>query len=150
MRWFALAAALTVAAVAAIRRRWMVVAVVGTSMAPALQPGDVVLARRCDPAGLSVGDVVVLAPPDGTDRPPGRRPRGERTWLVKRVAAVPGAPLPFDPTGTVPPRTVAVLGDNGGHDSRTFGPLPFDRVLGVVVRQLTTAPVAPGPAEQLH
>ncbi len=131
-------AALCAAAVvvAAVRRRWLVVTVVGTSMTPALAPGDVVLARRCDPAALAVGDVVVLAPPDGTGEPPGRRPRPGHPWLVKRIAAGPGDRLPYDRTAAVPPRAVAVLGDNGGHDSRTFGPLAHDRVLGIVVRRL--------------
>jgi signal peptidase I len=140
VRWLALAAALAGATVVAVRRRWLVVTVVGTSMLPALRPGDVVLARRRDPARLAVGEVIVLDPPDGTGRPPVRRPQPGRTWLVKRVAAGPGERLPYDRTARVPPATVAVLGDNGGHDSRVFGPLPFDRVVGVVVRRLRAAP----------
>jgi type IV secretory pathway protease TraF len=58
--------------------------------------------------------------------------------MVKRVAAVPGDRVPIDvvATGTVPPGALVVFGDNGGYDSRVFGPLPFDRLLGVVVRRL--------------
>lgn len=132
-----------VAGVVVLRRRWMVVTVVGTSMLPALHPGDVVLARRCNPARLSVGDVIVLAPPDGAPGRPGRTPEPGQTWLVKRVVAVPGEPLPYDRSAVVPARAVVVLGDNGGHDSRTFGPLPYDRVIGVIVRR-----VRPGRAQQ--
>jgi signal peptidase I len=133
------AAAAGVGALVAVRRRWMVVTVRGTSMLPALRPGDVVLVRRGAPARMAVGDVVVLDPPDGTARPTSRRPGPGRTWLVKRIAAGPGEPLPYPGEGRVPPGAVAVLGDNGGHDSRRFGPVPHERVLGVVVRRIAAA-----------
>ena len=74
-------------------------AVVGDSMAPTLQAGDWVLARRSSRS--RVGDVVVL-----TD------PRFPERLLVKRVAEV-------RPTGCF------VLGDapDASTDSRHFGPV---------------------------
>jgi signal peptidase I len=135
------AAAAAAAATALVRRRWFVVSVVGGSMLPALRNGDVVLARRVDPAAAQVGDVVIVEEPerDGEWRAaPARTPTQRRRWIVKRVAAVPGDPLPdgVPGTGAVPAGSLVVLGDNGGYDSREFGPLPDDRVLGVMVRAL--------------
>jgi nickel-type superoxide dismutase maturation protease len=87
------------------------VQVEGDSMRPDLEPGDrllVVRRRR-----LRSGDLVALADP--------RQP--ERT-MVKRVAVV-------DPEHA----TVTVLGDNraASTDSRTFGPVPRELVLGRAV-----------------
>ncbi len=80
--------------------------VAGSSMTPALQPGDrllVVRARR-----VAVGDVVALIDP----RVPGR-------LLVKRVGALGRS-------------EVTVVGDNppGSTDSRHFGPVPFSALRG--------------------
>lgn len=110
-----------------VRRRWVVVKVRGESMQPALQNGDAVLVRRCSADKVAVGDIVVVEAP-GRDRrwttPPLGSRTGDRAWLVKRVAAV------------VPPHALVVLGDNratSGQDSLVFGPLPAERLLGVVV-----------------
>ena len=89
------------------------VTVVGDSMAPGLQPGDRLLVRKASrrrrrvPA-LRAGDIVVANDP----RQPARA-------LVKRVAAAEGS-------------LVWLVGDNPGHstDSRDFGPVPLDSVLG--------------------
>ncbi len=151
MNRVALAAALVappaaaLAAVAALRRRWTVVSVVGGSMLPAMREGDVVLARRRHPHGARVGDVVVLEPPgpDGRWRaPPARGPRARRTWMIKRVAALPGDPVPpgVPETGVVAAGSLVVLGDNGGLDSTVFGALPDERVLAVVIRSLVRGP----------
>lgn len=122
MRW-GRALALAGAAVVLVRRTWLVVTVRGGSMLPALREGDVLLASRVRRA--RVRDVVVLADPYGEG------------LLVKRVAALAGDPWPG--AGRVPPRTVVVLGDNGGLDSRMFGPVPLDRLRGVVVRRVRHA-----------
>ena len=106
------------------------------SMAPTLRPGDRlrVDTRSYRDASPRVGDIVVLVDPEL----PGR-------WLIKRIAAVgPGTYAgPGDTTPTpVPDRTVFVVGDARGtsRDSRHFGPLPFERVLGRAVERY--APVA--------
>lgn len=114
---------------AVVRRRWIVVTVIGGSMLPGLRDGDVVLARRRDPRTVRVGDVVVV------DRSGIAAPR---RWIVKRVAAMAGDPLPagIAGSGPVPPGSLVVLGDNGGDDSRRFGALPVGRVLAVVVRSV--------------
>jgi signal peptidase I len=123
-------AALTLAAVA-LRRRWIVVTVLGASMLPALHHGDVVLGRRRAASRIRRADVVVL-------RAPGR----PNDLLVKRVAAVPGDPTPDGVPATaavVPAGHVVVIGDNGGLDSRAFGPVPHGLLLAVVVRRLRVA-----------
>ena len=91
------------------------VTVRGESMRPGLEPGD-----RLVVVGLlrgRPGDVVAVVDPR-TDRRTGGR------VLVKRVAAV-------DPGDG----RVTVLGDNPGAstDSRTFGPVRPERVLGRAV-----------------
>ncbi|MGW4895023.1 S26 family signal peptidase [Kitasatospora sp. NPDC004240] len=130
-----------------VRRRWVVVTVEGSSMAPTLRDGDVVLARRCRPAELSVGQLVVVecpvppaARPDWTWPDPDESPGGRR-WMVKRLAALAGEPWPPACEGRadrLPEGAVAVLGDNAAAstDSRQMGAIPVDRLLGVVVRRI--------------
>jgi signal peptidase I len=126
------------AALVRLRRRWVVVRVAGTSMRPAFEPGDVVLARARPPGAVRVGDVVVFRWPQ-QDPVPGYRPAGDDGWLVKRVAAVPGDPVPDGVPAAprvTPAGSLVVLGDDGGHDSRVFGLLPAARVRAVVARRL--------------
>jgi nickel-type superoxide dismutase maturation protease len=82
----------------------------GDSMRPALEAGDrlLVVARRPRP-----GDVVAVVDP-----------RDEERVMVKRVSAI-------DPGDG----GITVLGDNpaASTDSRTFGPVRSDHVLGRVV-----------------
>ena len=116
-----------------VKRRWAVIAVTGTSMTPTFQEGDRVLARQ-RPKRIAVGDVIVLEEPGAG---PGR-------WIVKRVAAVAGDPVPGEAAGVVaagelvPPRHVVVLGDNRAHsaDSRHYGFLAAHRVYGRALRRL--------------
>jgi signal peptidase I len=121
----------------------------GRSMWPTFQPGQWLLVRRLNwPAPqLRVGEVIVF------------RKDGEE--LVKRIAALPGQRPPADgeialaitrdvvgnpalqPRGEagnlsepVPAGQIYVLGDNPPHseDSRDFGPIPMNTVLGRVLR----------------
>jgi signal peptidase I len=123
--------------------------VASTSMEPTLRPGDHVLVdKRAYRHGLpGRGDLVVF---DGT-----------RSLVVKRVVAVAGdsvgiedgvlvvngRPVPepavdrrsvdgmyYGPV-RVPDGTVFLLGDNRRHsvDSRTFGPVPVEKVTGRVI-----------------
>ncbi|MBC9712404.1 S26 family signal peptidase [Streptomyces sp. TRM66268-LWL] len=119
-------------------------------MVPTLYDGDVVLVRRCRPADLSIGQVVVVEAPvppaarpewswPDADEPPERR-----RWMVKRLAALPRQawPASFDGRqGPVPDGGLAVLGDNtaASIDSRHMGAIPMARVLGVVVRRMPTS-----------
>lgn len=133
-------------AAASALRRLVVVTVTGDSMMPALAPGDRVLVRRARPRSLRRGQVVVAERPDANgawaDLPRGRV--GGRGLLVKRVAALPGDPWPLSRSkadaarSLVPPHRFAVVGDNDAWsvDSRTFGCIPTDRLLGIVVRKL--------------
>jgi signal peptidase I len=143
----AVAAGLLVTAVS-VRRQFTVVTVAGDSMMPTLAPGDRVLVRRTRASQIRRGQVVVLQRPDAHGCRAGLRHPASRggAWMIKRVAALPGDIRPADclPTTAgsvarrVPPGQLVVLGDNASwsQDSRQFGYLPAQRVLGVVVRQL--------------
>lgn len=148
-------AALAAAATLALTRGLVVVTVRGASMSPAFEDGDRVLVRRGSlPA---VGQVVVAEhpAPGGTwSGPPVLSGAGAtavhgRAWLIKRVAAVPGDPVPrhrvrslaTTPESRVPPGRLVLLGDNSGvsYDSREVGYFPLERILGTVMRRLTRA-----------
>jgi len=134
-------------AVVALRRRFVVVDVEGNSMEPTIGFDDRLVVRRVRPGALRVGDIVVFERPyrDAPDEPWAWRPVApERYWLIKRLAALPGDPAPSEVLGagagagaTVPRAAVAVLGDNrdASIDSRQFGYVPLERVLGVAVRR---------------
>ena len=134
-------AALAVAAVRWAAGRWVAVTVTGDSMAPAFSNGDRVLVRRSPLERLTVGTVVVVSWPTLHES---YVPGSDRPWLIKRVAALPGDLVPesvsaaVDGGTHVPPRQLVLLGDNSGGslDSRTFGCVPGDLVLGTVVRRL--------------
>jgi signal peptidase I len=109
-------AALTLVAVVAAWRWLLRVEVEGSSMSPALQPGDRLLVLgppRVPRAWIRPGAVVAVPDP----RHPGRT-------LIKRVS-------------TVDPRrqTVEVLGDarEASTDSREFGPVPRASIRGLAV-----------------
>ena len=94
------------AGAAALLRR---VEVVGTSMQPALRPGDRLLVVRAPSWWpLRVGGLVAVPDP----REPGR-------LLVKRVEGI--GPAGVDVRGDDPSRST---------DSRTFGPVPRSSVVG--------------------
>ncbi|HEU5471041.1 MAG TPA: S26 family signal peptidase [Actinophytocola sp.] len=130
------------------RLQFLVVVVDGPSMSPGFVSGDRVLARRMPAGVLRAGQVVVLRHPAA---PPGDR-RGP--WLVKRIAALPGNPVPEPvrssqgwPAGTVvPPGHLVALGDNSGHsyDSRQWGLSTLDDIAGVIVRRLGGPPEESG------
>jgi len=90
-------------------------------------------------AAVRRGHVVVVEQPDvsGSVR---------RLWAIKRVAAVPGEPVPpgLEPALShlagepVPGGHLVLLGDNreASRDSRRYGFIPGELLLGVVVRRL--------------
>ncbi|WP_223166757.1 S26 family signal peptidase [Nonomuraea sp. SYSU D8015] len=134
----ALLGAAAAAAVAWLRRRYVLVSVYGPSMEPAYRSGDRVWVRRVPVQRVHPGDVVVvrLDYPDDWDR------AEKEPWSIKRVTAVPGDPVPpagvpaWSPEATVPVGHLVVRGDNADHsyDSRHCGYVPGERLLGVVVR----------------
>lgn len=118
---------------------FLVVTVAGTSMAPAYLPGDRVLVRRRRLIRVRAGEVVVLRSPSD---------RVVHPLMVKRVAAVPGEPVPVEladaPCGPlvtpVPMDRLLVLGDNSrvSFDSRECGYIRSEHLVGVVTRRLAT------------
>ena len=153
-----LIAGLTVTVVL-LRRHLTVVDVWGRSMEPALHAGDRVLVRRTRLQRIRRGDIVVYHDPSQlpvavdarTTHPDtghtGTGPGGpDRLWTIKRVAAVPGDPVPAvvapvvgaAPGSPVPPGCLVVLGDNLDHsyDSRDCGYLTAAHLLGVVRRRI--------------
>ena len=101
------------------RARPFRVEVSGDSMTPGLKPGDRALATRV--RRLRRGDVVVLTHPE--------RPGFD---LVKRVAAVPGDRIA--PGVRLRPGRLYLTGDRAGGsaDSRSFGPVRQEAVIGRV------------------
>jgi signal peptidase I len=148
---FALAAC-TLLAVLALRQRFVIVTVNGDSMVPALAPGDRVLVRRVRPSQLRRGQVVVVEMPDANAdwTAPLRGPVSRHRWMIKRVAALSGDPIPEGclpevadvPGRLVPNGKLFVLGDNitSSHDSRHLGYLPSERLLGIVIRRVHSEP----------
>jgi signal peptidase I len=135
-----------------IRRRLVIVAVTGPSMEPALIAGDRVVVRRAGLRSVQTGQIVVFETPEtsgGWSEDPVSRVLG-RTWMIKRVAAIPGEPLPdgmpvtISAERSVPAGKIIVLGDNPdlSVDSRYLGYIPADRLLGVVVRPLPRRPAS--------
>jgi signal peptidase I len=130
-----------------LRHRYLIVTVHGRSMLPTYADGDRVLVRRRRSGRRArVGDVVVvdlsyrLWPGLGAGRaaPPGQPMSGR---VVKRVAAGPGDPVPAGIAALdarVPAGSLVLLGDNPAEstDSRQYGYVPADRVIGVVLRHL--------------
>ncbi|MFJ8621347.1 S26 family signal peptidase [Kitasatospora sp. NPDC093550] len=117
-----------------------VVEVSGPSMTPALRPGQRVLVLRRGLARLRAGRIVVVAPDGLAAAGGGPLRRRPGRLLVKRLAALPGDPVPppVRPVvagGTVPGGHVVLLGDNPefSTDSRMWGAVPARSVVGVVL-----------------
>lgn len=125
------------------RRNLVVVTVKGHSMAPAYHDGERVLLRR---GGYRTGDVIMFRFNPASHSAPASlpppasfpAPAPDVDWLMKRVAAVAGDPVPADLTGgagcgTVPAGRLLVRSDApGGLDSRQLGLIDARDVIGVV------------------
>ncbi|MEV0597249.1 S26 family signal peptidase [Nonomuraea cavernae] len=124
-----------------VRRRLVVVTVEGPSMEPALRDGDRVLVRRVPLPEVRTGQVMVARRPSRPGRPGDAGP-----WLVKRVVAVGGDPVPAEVRAAVDARDdrvphgcLVVLGDNRARsaDSRHWGYITAEHLLGVVHRGMS-------------
>ncbi|GII86309.1 S26 family signal peptidase [Sphaerisporangium siamense] len=143
----------------ALRRCFLVVTVDGVSMAPTFRPGDRLIARRWGLRAVRAGDVVVLrgGTPDevfAALRPDAATagrvlPPIDGGHLIKRIVAVPGDRVPRagfhvlhdSPGDVVPPGKIVVAGDNPrfSADSRTYGYLRREQIVGVVIRDRDVA-----------
>ncbi|MDI6097446.1 S26 family signal peptidase [Actinoplanes sp. NEAU-A12] len=144
-------AGLAAGAVLAARRGLLVIEVVGDSMDPTYHSGDRLLVRRS--RRVRRGHVVIAHHQEG-----GRREEPGAayvtTWLVKRLVALPGDPVPdaVKPAvggngHLVPAGMTVLLGDHpGSADSRSWGFIPLSDVAGIVVARLRPRPLRPGLA----
>ncbi|MFI6582614.1 S26 family signal peptidase [Embleya sp. NPDC050493] len=133
-----------------LRYGLVTVTVRGASMAPAFRDGDRVLVLRT--RAIGAGGRLVPAPGRGrvvvAERPDSESPspdpaRKLRPWLVKRVRAAPGDPVPHasvpglggTPDGRVPANRWVLLGDNPtvSVDSRDLGYFTSTSVRGLVL-----------------
>jgi signal peptidase I len=135
------------------RRRFVVVTVLGESMAPTFAHGDRVLVRRVRLARARTGEVIVAAwgtpVPGGPlpltiDEPVPGMPSTMAPWMVKRLVAGPGDPVPevlrvAVTDREVPPGRFLMIGDNvaASVDSRELGYAHAEYLLGVVVGRLS-------------
>jgi signal peptidase I len=127
------------------RRHFVVVQVNGRSMLPTLRSGDRVLVRRVPAARLTAGAIVVIrAHHRGGNG--GGPPPAYRGWVIKRVAALPGDLVPGPVRAAtagisvVPGGMLVLMADNpNGTDSRRWGLVPADGLLGVVIARLPAA-----------
>jgi signal peptidase I len=124
------------------------VSVHGVSMEPTVHDGTALVLRWSDPGDLRRGQLVVFRDPQGTlalKRVVGVA--GDRVAIRDAVLEVDDRPVDepyvdesridgtyFGPV-TVPTGTIFVMGDNRSPsiDSREYGPVRFDRVLGRVL-----------------
>lgn len=120
-----------------LRRAYSVIRVDGYSMAPTLTDGDRLLARRVvAPSALRSGHIAVVLSP---------LPMGGR-FLIKRIAALPGDPVPPPvrprvPDARVPDGQLILIGDNtdASFDSRDHGYFPIADIYAITIRKLTPA-----------
>lgn len=135
-------ASIIILAMIVARRTFVVVQVLGRSMLPGFRPGDRVLVRRAVAARLRVGAVAVVQVQERAFRR-GGPPALATRWVIKRVAAMPGDPVPGSVRAAaggisiVPDGKLVLLSDNpSGTDSRRWGLVPASDLLGPVVATL--------------
>ncbi|TDC05358.1 hypothetical protein E1267_19790 [Nonomuraea longispora] len=116
-----------------LRATYMVARVHGESMAPTLTDGDRLLSRRTRLGALGHGQIAIVRNP---------LPAGGK-FLVKRVAALPGDPVPEDvrkavDVDVVPVGRFVLIGDNTevSFDSREHGFFRADDLHAVTIRRL--------------
>lgn len=122
-----------VASAVVLRKRFVSVLVQGTSMEPTLRHGERVLVRRARPAQIRRGQVVVFALPAPFDAT-----SGNPQWMIKRVVAVPGDPVPWLDSASdderVPAGCFVAIGDNNAPDyARRAGLVGGTDLLGIAV-----------------
>ncbi|MFF4623420.1 signal peptidase I [Nonomuraea jabiensis] len=117
-----------------LRATYSVIRVDGDSMAPTLTDGDRLLVRRVAASALRCGQIVVVRAPQFVGG----------TFLIKRIAGLPGDPVPLSVApvvaeGRIPVGNVVLLSDNseGSFDSRDHGYFPLADVHAITRRRLS-------------
>jgi signal peptidase I len=125
-----------IALIVRLRRTYSIIRVDGYSMAPTLTNGDRLLARRVAPSALRNGHIAVVLSPLPMSGP----------FLIKRIAALPGDPVPqpvrpLVPDTRVPDGQLILIGDNtdASFDSRDHGYFPIADIHAITIRKLTPA-----------
>lgn len=125
--------AVIVGGVVVLRSRFLIIQVAGPSMEPTLRDGDRLVLYR-GRRRLARGGIVALR----TSGLAGDLPVGYPDLMVKRISAAAGDPVPSQGT-VVPAGHVFVVGDNPKSlDSRAFGAVPIELVVGRVVGKLAS------------
>ncbi|TMR23242.1 S26 family signal peptidase [Nonomuraea turkmeniaca] len=130
------AAIALIALIVWLRRAYSIIRVDGYSMAPTLTDGDQLVARRVAPSALRNGHIAVVLSPLPMGGP----------FLIKRIVALPGDPVPLSvrplvPDARVPDGQLILIGDNtdASFDSRDHGYFPIADVHAITLRKLTPA-----------
>ena len=145
MRWVLLVASCALAMlIVRLRATYSVIRVDGDSMAPTLTDGDRLLARRVTASALRRGQIAVVRAPRFVGA----------TFLVKRIAGLPGDPVPPSVAPVVaedriPVGNVVLLGDNseGSYDSRDHGYFPLADIHAITRRKLSPGYAGPSVKE---
>ena len=148
MTWLLLAPVAALAGWGAwLRLTYLVAVVQGPSMTPTYGHGDRVLVRRRRGHRLATGEVALVDLPESIRPIPAGVSSADslrNRRVIKRVAATAGeaVPSPVEGRGTVvPERHLVLLGDNplASGDSRQYGFVPVEAVVGVVMRNVAPA-----------
>ncbi|MEU4548236.1 S26 family signal peptidase [Nonomuraea dietziae] len=134
-------AVVLIAVIVWLRRTYSVIRVDGYSMEPSLIDGDRLLARRATPSALRRGQIAVVLSPLPMGGP----------FLIKRIVALPGDPVPqavrpLVSDAHVPDGQLILIGDNtdASFDSRDHGYFPVADIRAIALRKLTPAGVPGG------
>jgi len=143
LTWIVVAtAALGLYVALALRHRYLVVRVRGTSMYKTYPDGSRIVVDRKSRPAPRVGEIVALRlPTDFRAGDPFPPPESSHQLFIKRVVGVAGDQWPRDVPqsqghrSTVPAGHILALGDSTDSlDSRRWGAVPLDRIEGFVTR----------------
>jgi signal peptidase I len=138
----ALAAALPILML--LRRRTVVAIVRGDSMAPTFTDGERVYARRPGRKPIRAGDIIIFTIVKADSDAP-----NDPACRIKRVAAIPGDPLPTNKSHPVPSGMLFIAGDNPrSQDSSHLGLIPQTSIIAMTRRPHPLSSSSPESVKQ--